>query len=353
MLTKEEDMITAKIPHSKPAGRRGVLKLFGSAGAAVLAASAGILPARSQAKTTVRVATVQQKTQESFIILQRWGDEVKKRSNGAVEVIVTGSEALTGGERDALEGVRALGVYDACSITTSLLSSVEPRYGLPDLPFIFKDRETAFKVHDGKIGQALDDMLLKTAGLRPLMHTYGLMRHTHLRTKAIRQLSDFSGVKIRAIQADIPLRMFKALGANAVPMAATEVYTAIQTGVIDGWETPLDANIAWKTSEVAKFTSLTGHQYADVVLCISDRFLQGLPKNVQALLVDSANDLVVDHRRRMTDIDAAAAATLRSAGVTITEVNDKKPFQNAVASIYEEVGRRLNILDLINQVRSM
>lgn len=346
-------MSTVKTSELQCAGRRDVLRVIGTAGAAVLAGTGGIRHAKAQARITVRVATLQQKTQESFLILQRWGDEVKKRSNGAVEVTVTGSEALTGGERDALEGVRALGVYDACSITTSLLSTVEPRYGLPDLPFIFKNRETAFKVHDGKIGKQLDDMLLKTAGLRPLMHTYGLMRHTHLRSKSIRQVSDFAGVKVRTVQADIPLRMFKALGANPVPMAAPEVYTAIQTGVIDGWETPLDADIAWKTHEVAKFTSLTGHQYADVVLCISDRFFQGLPKNVQSLLVDTANELVVDHRRRMTDIDTAAVGTLKAAGVTIAEITDKKPFQNAVEPIYDDVGKRLNILDMINQVRSM
>jgi tripartite ATP-independent transporter DctP family solute receptor len=346
-------MSAAMTPELQSVGRRDFVKLVGAAGATVLAGAGGIRPARAQAKTTVRVATIQQKSQESFLVLTRWGDEVKKRSNGAVEVTVTGAEALPGGERDALEGVRALGVYDACSITTSLLSTVEPRYGLPDLPFIFKDRETAFKVHDGKIGKALDEMLLKTAGLRPLMHTYGLMRHTHLRSKAIKQVSDFAGVKIRTIQADIPLRMFKALGANPVPMAAPEVYTAIQTGVIDGWETPLDADIAWKTMEVAKFTSLTGHQYADVVLCISDRFFQGLPKNVQALLVDTANDLVGDHRKRMTAVDTDAAEKLKAAGVTITDITDKKPFQNAVEPIYSEVGKRLNILDMIQEVRSM
>jgi len=334
-------------------GRRKALAVLGGAGAAALIIGGRVRWARAQSKITVRVATIQQKSQESFLVLQRWGDEVKKRSNGAVEVVLAGSEALPGGERDALEGVRALGVYDGCSLTTSILSTIEPRYGLPDLPFIFRDRDQAFKVQDGKIGQTLDEMLVKTAGLRPLMHTYGLMRHVHLSTKAIKQLSDFSGVKIRAIQSDIPLRMFKLLGANPVPMAAPEVYTAIQTGVIDGWETPLDADIAWKTYEVAKFTSLTGHQFADVVLSVSERFYQGLPKSAQDVLVDTAKDLLADHRKRMTEVDTAAAATLKSSGVTVTEITDKKPFQEAVSPIYEDVGKRLNISDLITDVRSM
>ncbi|GIK82676.1 MAG: ABC transporter substrate-binding protein [Alphaproteobacteria bacterium] len=335
-----------------PIGRRRVLGM--AAGAAALAAGTfAIGTARAQAKVTIRVATVQQRTQESFLILSRWGEEVAKRSSGEIEVVVSGSEAVTGGERDALEGVRALGVYDACSITTSMLSSVEPRYGLPDLPFIFKDRETAFKVHDGEIGKKLDAMLIETAGLRPLMHTYGLMRHVHLRSKPIKTVADFAGVKIRSIQADIPLKMFAALGANAVPMSATEVYTAIQTGVIDGWETPLDAAVAWKTYEVAKNTSLTGHQYADVVLSISDAFFRNLSDAHQAILVDTAKDLVTDHRQRMTAVDEKAVEDLKGFGVTITEVADKAPFQEAVKSIYEEVGNRLGILDLINEVRAI
>jgi tripartite ATP-independent transporter DctP family solute receptor len=334
------------------AGRRHALKTIGAAGAFAFGIG-GIGRARAQAKTTLRVATVQPKTQESFQVVARWAEEVKKRTNGAVEVNVSGPEALPGGERDALEGVRALGVYDGCSITTAILSTVEPRYGLPDLPFIFRDRDAAFKMHDGKIGETLDDMLVKTAGLRPLMHTYGLMRHTHLKAKPITKVSDFAGVKIRTIQADIPLRMFKMLGANPVPMAAPEVYTAIQTGVIDGWETPLDAAIAWKTFEVAKVTSLTGHQYADVVMCISDRVFQGLPKDVQAVLVSTGKDVMMDHRKRMTEIDAGAVNALKAAGVTVVDVPDKKPFQDAVAPIYDEVGKRLNIADLISQTRAL
>ena len=107
-------------------------------------------PGRAQSKKlTLRAVTVQQKTQESFLVVQRWADEVGKRSNGMVEVIVSGSEAVPGGERDALEGVRALGVFDVCHVTTAVLSTIEPKYGLPDLPFLFPDREHAFKVADG------------------------------------------------------------------------------------------------------------------------------------------------------------------------------------------------------------
>ncbi|WP_173933917.1 TRAP transporter substrate-binding protein [Chelativorans sp. Marseille-P2723] len=334
--------------------RRDVLKLFGAAGAATLVNSGMSKPTKAQGgKVTIRVATVQQNTQEPYLVLRRWGDEVEARSGGDITVLVSGTEAVTGGERDALEGVRALGVYDACSITSSLLSTVEPRYGISDLPFIFKDRETAFKYHDGEIGAKLDAMLLQTSGLRPLMHTYSLMRHTHLRSTSIRSLADFEGLKIRSVQADIPLRMFAALGANAVPMAATEVYTSIQTGAIDGWECPLDAALAWKTYEVAKHTSLTGHQYADVVLCISEAFFQKLSDEHQAILVDTANDLLADHRERMGALDKAAIAELEGHGATVTEIDDKAPFQEAVASIYEDLGSRLGILDIIEEVRAL
>ena len=106
------------------------------------------------------------------------------------------------------------------------------------------------------------------------MHTYDVMRQVNLANQPITQVADFKGVKIRTIQADVPIRAFRALGANPVPMAATEVYTAIQTGVIDGWESPLDALVAWKDYEVAKYVSLTSHQYADVVLCISEPVLR-------------------------------------------------------------------------------
>lgn len=341
--------------------RRDALKLLGGAGTLAVTggAATGLVagfPVPAVAKgepVTVKVITVQQKTQEPYKVIERWCKALEDRSGGEVKTELYGSEAVPGGERDALEGVRALGIYDVCHLTTGILSTVQPKYGLTDLPFIFRDRDQAFKVVDGEIGHKLDQALIDGAGLKPLMRTYSLFRHTHLRNKQIHTVSDFDGVKIRSIQADIPIRMFQLLGANPTPMSATEVYTAIQTGVIDGWETPLDAHLAWKTYEVAPHTSLTGHQYVDVVLCAKNDFYQNLPSEIQTLFVSAANDLVDDHRQRMADVDKAAAAKLKELDCTVEPVDDKKPFQEAVSPIYEEVGRKVGILDMINQIRSM
>lgn len=335
-------------------GRRDTLKLLG--GGALFAGglvSSFPRPAIAQgAKLPVRLVTVQPKTQESHQVIQRWCDAVNERSNGAVEAVLHGPEAAPGGERDALEGVRALGVFDGCHITTGLLSTVEPKYGLTDLPFIFHDQKHAFSVVDGDIGKQLDAALQKSAGLRPMMRTYSAFRHTHLANKAIKTVDDFKGVKIRAIQSQIPIRMFQLLGANPVPMAAPEVYTAIQTGVIDGWETPLDAAIGWKTYEVTKQVSLTGHQYVDVVLCLNDSFFNGLPKEVQDLMVAVSAELLPDHRARMEKVMTDAATALKGFGVTISEIADKKPFQERVASMYDEFASKNGMADQIAAIRA-
>jgi tripartite ATP-independent transporter DctP family solute receptor len=296
--------------------------------------------------------TVQPKTQESHQVILRWCEALNQKSNGAVEAVLSGPEAAPGGERDALEGVRALGVFEGCHITTGLLSTVEPKYGLTDLPFIFRDGAHAASVVDGEIGMMLNEALVATAGLRPMMRTYSAFRHVHLANKAIKTVDDFKGVKIRSIQSEIPIRMFQLLGANPVPMAAPEVYTAIQTGVIDGWETPLDAAIGWKTYEVTKQVSLTGHQYVDVVLCFNENFYKGLPKEVQDLMSEISAELLPDHRARMNKVMTDAAEALKGFGVTINEIADKKPFQDAVAPIYDEFGGKHGLSAQIAAIRA-
>jgi len=347
--------MSRKIVPAIDVGRRDTLKLLGG-GALLMGgglAASFPRPAIAQgSKIPVRLVTVQPKTQESHQVIQRWCDAVNERANGAVEAVLHGPEAVPGGERDALEGVTALGVFDGCHITTGLLSTVEPKYGLTDLPFIFHDQEHAYSVVDGDIGKQLDAALLKAAGLRAMMRTYSAFRHTHLADKAIKTVDDFKGVKIRSIQSKIAIRMFQLLGANPVPMAAPEVYTAIQTGVIDGWETPLDAAIGWKTYEVTKQVSLTGHQYVDVVLCLNDGFFQGLPKEVQGLMTAVSAELLPDHRARMDKVMVDAAEALKGFGVTINEIPDKKPFQEAVAPIYDEFGSQTGLSEQIASIRA-
>jgi TRAP-type C4-dicarboxylate transport system substrate-binding protein len=189
--------------------------------------------------------------------------------------------------------------------------------------------------------------------MRPIMPTYGLLRSANLRAKAVNELADFKGVKIRTIQADIPLRTFQLLGANPVPMASTQVYTALQTGVLDAWEAPVDAMVALKMNEVAKFVSLTGHQYVNVVLVMNNDFFQKAPKDVQALFVSTAKSLLAEHRKLMSEAEQQALKTLQTGGVQINEIANKKPFQDAVSPIYEDVGKKYGYFDLITQVRSM
>lgn len=334
-------------------GRRDALKLIGGSAVALGGlAHAFPRPAIAQgAKIPVRLVTVQPNSQESHHVIQRWCDALNERSGGAVEATLSGPEAAPGGERDALEGVRALGVFDGCHITTSLLSTVEPRYGLTDLPFIFRDHAHAFSTVDGEIGKQLDEALLQNAGLRAMMRTYSAFRHTHLADKVIRTAADFQGVKIRSIQSHTAISMFRLLGANPVPLAAPEVYTSIQTGVIDGWETPLDAAIGWKTYEVTKQVSLTGHQYVDVVLCLSDSFYQGLPGEIQDLMAEVTAEILPDHRARMEEATTDAATALEGFGVTITQIDDKSSFQEAVAPIYEEFGNANGLGEQIAAIR--
>mgnify|MGYP001627896965 CR=1 FL=1 len=339
--------------HKKDMTRRGAMKLLGG-GTAVGVLSGLAVPALAKSETfELNLATVQRDSQEPYHVVQRWLAALEEQSDGAIKTRMYGGEALPGGERDALEGVRSLGVYNACQLTAAMYSTVEPKFGLTNLPFIFKDRETAFKVLDGDIGQNLDQALISTAGLRPVMRTYGLMRHVFLRDKEIQTAADFSGVKLRTVQAPIPIQAFKLMGANPVPMAAPEVYTAIQTGVVDGWEVPLDAAVAWKTPEVANHCSLTGHEFSDVVVSVSEKFYGSLPAELQTLVTETAAAMMPEHREKMGAVDEMAISELENMGMAVHEVADKSSFQSAVEPIYADFASKNGMEDAIAKIASM
>lgn len=210
---------------------------------------------------------------------------VTQESEGKLVIRVYPNAAL--GRGDTLAENIALGTVDMGTAGPGLLSRLEPAWGLIAGQYVFKSVDSMFKVLDGPIGDDIKDRLLTKRGMRTLGIGYLGKRHLTA-NKPIYRPEDLKGLKIRIPK--IPLRRaaFIAWGASPTPMAFSEVYLALQQGVVDGQENPLAQITAAKFYEVQKYLILTGHALNPEILLMNEKKFQDLPEDYRKILLRGA-----------------------------------------------------------------
>jgi len=260
-------------------------------------------------------------------------EEVERRSDGRIEVHLFPNRAL-GDEKAMLEGMR-LGTVDMAVMSSAVNSQVVPEFALTDLPFLFANEKQARAVLDGPVGAALAEKV-KDKGLMVLSYMEGGFRNLVNNVRPINTPADMAGVKFRVIQSPIYIEMVESLGGNAVPMAWGEVYTAVQQGTIDGLEAPPSVIEQNKFAEVVKYLSMSNHTYSALEFMISKRRFDALPEDLRAIVQEAATAAGETQRQRSYEIGQDVLAVLEQQGMTINTIDDLKPFQKAVAPIYEK-----------------
>ncbi|MCP4666858.1 MAG: DctP family TRAP transporter solute-binding subunit, partial [Deltaproteobacteria bacterium] len=185
-------------------------------------------------------------------------------TRGEVIIKVYAAGQLGKGERELLEGLQ-LGTIQLAVTATGPVSNFSPNMGVVDLPFLFKDHGHVDKVLDGPVGRELLDEL-EPLGMKGLAFFENGFRNFTNSRRPLAKPEDFKGLKFRTMENPVHLASVRQLGAQAVPMSWGEVYTSLQTKVIDGQENPIAIIHAFKLSEVQKYVSLTGHFYSPAPL---------------------------------------------------------------------------------------
>jgi len=262
----------------------------------------------------------------------RYADLVAQRTKSKVKIDVYPSTQL-GNERDMVEGLQ-LGTIDLVVTSTGPLGGFDPRMFVVDLPFLFRDREHAYKVLDGPIGRELLDAF-SAKGIKGLAFWENGFRQITNSVRPIEKPEDLKGIKIRTMENKVHLSAFRAFGASPTPMAWSEVYTALQQKTIDAQENPIAIIYFQKISEVQKYLALTGHFYSPTPLLMSLKAFNNLPKNIQKIMLDTAMECATFERNLLRDNEAKQLAEIKAKGMQVTLPN-KKPFQDAVAPVYKE-----------------
>ena len=206
---------------------------------------------------------------------------VNARGGGRIEVQVYGAGTL-GAEREYVEAIMA-GTVQA-GIASGVMGGFLREAMVTDIPYLFPSASIAWKVLDGPFGDKLSNLLLEKTGLRNLAFAEVGFRHFTNDARPIKSPADVKGLKIRVQENPLFMTLIKALGGNPTPIAWTEVYTALQTGVVDGHENPISSTVFAKIYEVQKYLTLDGHVYGVDWFVISNKFFKSLPEDLQYIL---------------------------------------------------------------------
>jgi tripartite ATP-independent transporter DctP family solute receptor len=305
---------------------------------ALLAATALLtaLPAGAQfTERTLRLSVPVPKEHPMSIGLVRMNTCTAEKSGGKLK-LQPYYDGVLGNDINATQSARS-GTLDMLITSTAPLVTMVPAWGVFDLPFLFNNEKEADQVLDGKVGDWFAAKL-PAIGLVSLAWWENGFRHTTNSKRAIYRLEDFDGVKMRVMQNTIYIDTFKTLGSNAVPMAFSEVYSALETKTVDGQENPF-ANIEnMKFYEVQKYLTLTKHAYAPLTLLVSRKTWDTLSPDEQRAMRDCAL-LGRDEERRINREQAASTlANLKSKGMQVNEISpaEMQRIRERTRSVYDQ-----------------
>jgi tripartite ATP-independent transporter DctP family solute receptor len=318
--------------------------------ASILGAALSLAATAASAQTvTLRSADIHPDGYPTVVAVQYLGQLMDERTGGRIKIQVFNNSQL-GAEKDTIEQTR-FGVIDMNRVNTAPFNNLVPETQVLGLPFLFRSVDHMHKVVDGPIG----DEILKAFepfGLVGLAFYDSGARSFYTVNKPIRSIEDMKGLKIRVQQSDLWIAMLQAFGANPTPMSYGEVYSALETGVVDGAENNWPSYESSRHFEVAKHFSLTEHSLAPEVLVISKISWDKLSVDDQATLRQAAKDSVAKMRELWVAREKESEEKVRAGGGEIITV-DKAPFVAAMAPVYAKFVTDEKMKALVDRIRAV
>jgi tripartite ATP-independent transporter DctP family solute receptor len=272
-------------------------------------------------------------------LLDKSSQEFAKRVNAKLgdkaKVVIYGSSQL-GGDAELMKKLK-LGTVDL-ALPSTVMSSQVPVFGLFEMPYLVKDRDHMAKIRDEVVMPKMAPVALK-AGYRVLALWENGFRQITNNKKPIVKPEDLQGMKLRVPQGSWRVKMFQAYGATPSPLAFSEVFVALQTGVMDAQENPLAQIYPSRFYEVQKYLSMSGHVYTPSYV-LAGRNWEKLPADVQKTIEEVAKEMQPVALKMGAELDDELLKKLKDAGMQVNDV-DKDAFIKASGKIYEEFSKEI------------
>lgn len=263
--------------------------------------------------------------------LKMISEYLMEATGGKAEIQIFPNMQL-GGEVEMIKQVLT-GSLDITSPSNAPLTNFVPELKIFDMPFLFRDEAHMIKVLRGPVLQDINKIVSKR-GIR-LLGVYNVgVRHI-MSKKPVKSIDDLNGLKIRTMQSKYHMAAFNAFGANATPISYAELYSSLQTGVVDGAEAANTNYFEKKFYEVAPFWGQLGWTILTAPIIMSEKKFASLPADVQKALIEGGNKAAAWEQDYYASVDKERLESLKSVGVTIS-VLDTAPFLEAAAKVHAE-----------------
>ena len=311
---------------------------------------------QSGQKVTMKVSVGVADNHFEAVAVNKMKEYIEEQTGGNFTVeIFTGAQI--GNDQEVFEGLK-LGVADMLPCGTDIIGNFSKDFGLLSLPYLFDNEKQVEAVVEGEFGQSLLNELEDIGYVGLGFGNFGF-RHTTNSKHPINSVEDMKGLKIRTMTTPIHLEVFEALGANPTPMAFSELFSALQQGVVDGQENPLMNIYANKLHEVQKYLTLDGHVFTFVTFVVSKDWYDKLEPSYQQILNDGIKIATEYMKESCESEDALALEKMKEAGVEVVELTPeaKDEFREAVKGVSEKYGNEINpdkykeMLDIIASVQ--
>ena len=303
-----------------------LLKTLGLASAFAFAALS------AQAQTDLKLAHAAPDTDLQQTLSLFFKEQVEARTNGTVTVTIFPQGQL-GNDGAMIDGARS-GIIDIAMSGLNNFTGLVPTAGAFELPFIFPTRQVAYTILDGEIGQNIAGEFTQH-GLKVLGFPENGYRNTSNNRGPIKVPADLAGLNMRVNNSKALNDMFAALGANPLQLPVAELYTALETGVVDAQDHPIGIVVSFKFDEVQKYLSLTQHAYSALALVMNDAKFNSLTPDEQTVIVEVAAEAVAMQRQAVQDKEAGMIEDLKAAGMEVNDDVDAAAFQASVKPVWD------------------
>jgi tripartite ATP-independent transporter DctP family solute receptor len=250
-----------------------------------------------------------------------FAEQVAKNSGGKMKIRAVGAAAL--GPDTQMQQALIGGAQEMMVGSTATLVGITKEMALWDTPFLFNTAKEADTVLDGPIGQKVMDKL-QEKGLVGLAYWENGFRNLTNSKHPVTKLEDLDGIKLRVMQNEVYLDSFKLMGANAIPLPFSELFSALETKTVDGQENPYNTILSSKFYEVQKYLSVTNHVYSPWIMTVSKKWWDQLSKDEQKVLLDAAKASRDFERQDTREEAAKAVADLKAKGMAVNDVSPQE-----------------------------
>ena len=314
-----------------------------------LALGSTILAGPAVAQTTLRLAHHLPETSQQHVAATRFADMVEERSEGEITVEVLPGGQM-GGQREIIESVQ-IGTLEMGYGESGLYSNYVPAFGLLMLPYLYDDPGHWRDVVTGEIGDDLNQRLEEATGLVVLNWIQGGYRDTYTTDRVIKTPDDFQGLAIRVPESPVFVETFRALGAQPTPIPSPEIYTAMQTGVVQAMEGTPEVGYIQRIYEVANHLNKTRHIFFDGSFVTSRQFLDSLSEENRKIVTEAALEVAEMQRQEWAGLDEEWFAKLEEGGIQIHEV-DQAPFRDALTDFQDRFAEQNDATDILERIRA-